>query len=84
MALSMKTIFTAFLLTFMLQLSLPVYANNAKISKQQAIKQAQQISPGRVLSVKLKGSVYQVKTLNSKGDVRVISIDAYTRKKSGR
>ena len=84
MALSMKTIFSALLFTLMLQLSAPVYANNAKISKQQAVRQAQQISPGRVLSVKLKGSVYQVKTLSSQGDVRIISIDAYGGKKSGK
>jgi len=64
--------------------STPLLADSAPISKQQAISKAQQQSPGRVLSVKLKGSVYQVKTLSPGGDVRVITIDANTGKVLGR
>lgn len=80
----MKLLFSAFFLTLVLMASTPLHADSAAISKQQAISTAQQVSPGRVLSVKLKGSVYQVKTLNSAGDVRVIRVDANTGKVLGR
>lgn len=80
---TVKPLFSAFFLALMLMLNLPAYAGPATISKQQAVSTAQQISPGRVLSVKLKGSVYQVKTLSASGEVRVISIDATSGKVSG-
>jgi len=80
----MKTIFTPFLICIILAVSAPAFADSASISKKQAVSIAQQVSPGKVLSVKLKGSTYQVKTLNSKGEVRVISINANNGKVSGR
>lgn len=79
----MKLLFSAFFLTLTLMFSPLLYAGSTSISKQQAISTAQQLNPGRVLSVKLKGSVYQVKTLSPSGDVRVISIDANTGKVLG-
>ncbi len=48
------------------------------ISKQQAASSAQQAHAGRVLSVKLKQSMYQVKILNPNGQVRVVHVDANT------
>ena len=48
------------------------------VTKQQAVKIAQQYYPGRVLAVKLKGNTYQVKTLNDRGEVRIIVVDAET------
>lgn len=78
-----KFIFSVFFLMSTLLLTQPAYADSSTISKQQAISAAQQASPGRVLSVKLKEDVYLVKTLNAKGDVRVISIDANTGKVVG-
>ncbi|MBT8118835.1 MAG: PepSY domain-containing protein [Gammaproteobacteria bacterium] len=50
------------------------------VTKQQAVKIAQQYYPGRVLAVKLKGNTYQVKTLNDRGEVRIIAVDAETGK----
>jgi len=50
------------------------------VSKQQAVKIAQQYYPGRVLAVKLEGNTYQVKTLNDRGEVRIIAVDAETGK----
>lgn len=46
------------------------------ISQQQAVSIAQQAYPGRVLAVKRKATVYQVKTLSDNGEVRIIQIDA--------
>lgn len=60
-------------------LSVPVHAappETAGISKQQAINIAQQRRPGKVLSVKLKGDRYRVKTLSYSGEVRIVVIDA--------
>jgi len=51
-------------------------ANAQVISKQQAMKIAQKTNPGRVLSIKLKQGAYQVKMLNTKGEVRIIQINA--------
>ena len=48
----------------------------AEISQQQAAQIAQQAFSGRVLSIKLSGNHYRVKLLNSKGQVRIISVDA--------
>jgi len=77
----MKKYITAILLTMMFSLTfLPgtmALAETAeRISKQQAVNIAQQSNPGRVLSVKLDGAVYRVKTLNEKGEVRIIVVDA--------
>ncbi len=56
------------------------YADEANsrqgITKQEAIGISQQAYPGRVLKVKRKGSVFNVKTLNSNGEVRIIKVDA--------
>lgn len=79
----MKSIFLIILLAFTLSLNLPVYAGPATISKQQAVNIAQKVNPGRVLSVKLKGATYKVKTLSRNGEVRVISIDANNGKVKG-
>lgn len=76
----MKTILFTLLqtltLALILSLNAPVYAAANGISKQQAVSIAQQVQPGRVLAVKRKGAVYRVKTLNDKGEVRIILIDA--------
>lgn len=80
----MKLTLSAFFLTLMLMLNVNAQADSAQISKQQAVTTAQEVSPGRVLSVKLKGSVYQVKTLSASGEVRVISIDANSGKVTGK
>ena len=84
----MKTIFSTSLLTFLrvtalvlgVALCLPAFAapesGAAGISQQQAVGIAQSVHPGRVLSVKQKGSVYRVKSLSSNGEVRIIVIDA--------
>ena len=88
----MKTIFSTSLLTSLLTLwrvpalvlgvalCLPAFAapesGAAGISQQQAVGIAQSVHPGRVLSVKQKGSVYRVKSLSSNGEVRIIVIDA--------
>ena len=77
----MKTILKNSLLGFTLALTLFTAAaalaeSEINVSKQQAVNIAQQYYPGRVLAVKLKGSIYQVKTLNDNGEVRTISVDA--------
>lgn len=59
--------------------SLAVAAEDG-ISKQQAVSIATGARPGKVLSVRRSGSVYRVKTLNDKGEVRVVVIDAGTGK----
>jgi len=48
------------------------------ISKQQAASSVQHAHQGRVLSVRLKQSVYQVKILSKNGQVRIINVDANT------
>ena len=62
-----------------LSMSMPAVAY-ADIGKKQAISIAQDVHPGRVLSVKqdtAKGvPVYRVKTLSAGGDVHIIVIDA--------
>lgn len=70
------------LLSLLLSAPLPAAAEN--ISKQRAVSIAQQVHPGRVLAVKMRGNTYRVKTLSSKGEVRIIVIDANSGKvKSG-
>jgi len=68
----LQTIILAMLLIF----NAPLQAAPEPIDKQQAVSIAQQTYPGRVLSVKLKDDIYQVKTLSEDGEVRVILIDA--------
>lgn len=67
---SIKTTLLVALLCF----STLLFASN--ISKQEASASAQQAYSGRVLSVKLKKATYKVKIINSKGQVRVIKVDA--------
>ena len=80
------TIFPPYLLLlFALLLGAPLPAAAENISKQQAVSIAQQVSPGRVLGVKMKGNTYRVKTLSKSGEVRIIVIDANSGKiKSGK
>ena len=79
-----KSIFSVCLLSLVMLFTSPAYANASGISKQQAVSIAQKANPGRVLSVKLKGDSYQVKTLSSSGEVRIISVNASSGKVSGR
>ena len=72
----MKTIFFSLFFTSMLFLNAPVYAEPRDISKQQAVDIATQRNPGRVLAVKFKSNVYQIKILNDSGKVQVIKVDA--------
>lgn len=67
---SLKTAFLVSTLCF----STLLFAST--ISKQEASASAQQAYSGRVLSVKLKKSTYKVKIINSKGQVRVIKVNA--------
>ena len=76
----MKTIFLSLLFISMLSLNTPVHAAPEGISKQEAVNIATQRHPGRVLAVKRKANVYQVKTLSDSGKVQVIRIDAKTGK----
>lgn len=83
----MKTItfppYIVLLFALLLVAPLPAAADN--ISKQQAVSIAQQVSPGRVLGVKMRGGSYRVKTLSTSGEVRIIVIDANSGKvKSGK
>lgn len=59
----------------LLLLSLPLHAEE-KINKQQAISIAQQANPGRVLAVKRNENTFDVKILNTNGEVRIIKINA--------
>lgn len=61
---------------FALLLGAPLHATAESISKQEAVNIAQQVSPGRVLAVKMQKGSYRVKTLNASGEVRIIVIDA--------
>ena len=76
----MKTILFSMLkattLVMLLVFNTALQAAPETIDKQQAVSIAQQTYPGRVLSVKLKDDIYQVKTLSEEGEVRVILIDA--------
>ena len=79
----MKKILKNSLLAFTLALTLfsgatALAEQEVNVSKQQAVNIAQQYYPGRVLAVKLKGNLYQVKTLNDSGEVRIITVDAET------
>ena len=76
----MKTILFSLLqattLVLLLVFNTALQAAPETIDKQQAVSIAQQTYPGRVLSVKLKDDIYQVKTLSEDGEVRVILVDA--------
>ena len=72
----MKKVFLSLSLMFFLFLNIPASVAGEGISEQQAISIAQQAFPGRVLSVKHQGDSYHVKTLNDRGEVRIIVIDA--------
>ena len=72
----MKTIFFPLFFISMLLLNTPVYAAPEGISKQEAVNIATQRHPGRVLAVKRKSNVYQVKMLSDSGKIQVIQIDA--------
>ena len=72
----MKTIFFSLLFISILLLNTQVQATAEDISKQEAVNIARQSFAGRVLAVKLKANVYQVKMLSDSGKVQVIRIDA--------
>ena len=74
----MKSIFFSLIFISMLLFNTLVQAAAAAeaISKQQAMNIATQNHAGRVLAVKLKGNVYQVKMLSDSGKVHIIRIDA--------
>jgi hypothetical protein len=72
----MKTIFISLIFISMLLFYMPVQAAPEGINKQQAMNIATQSHAGRVLAVKLKDNVYQVKMLSDSGKVQVIRIDA--------
>ena len=80
----MKMNFFSLLLILMLLVNTQVHAASEGISKQQAVNIATQSYPGRVLAVKRKADVYQVKMLSDSGKVQVIRVDANSGKiKSG-
>jgi len=56
-------------------MNISVQAAPDGISKQQAVDIVTQTYPGRVLGVKRKSDVFQVKILNDSGKVRVIQVD---------
>ena len=72
----MKTIFFSLFFISMLSFNTLVHAAPEGISKQQAVDIAMQSHAGRVLAVKRKANVYQVKILSDSGKVQVIRIDA--------
>ena len=80
----MKINFFSLFLISMLLVNTLVHAASEGISKQQAVNIATQSYPGRVLAVKRKADVYQVKMLSDSGKVQVIRVDANSGKiKSG-
>jgi hypothetical protein len=50
----------------------------AELTRDDAAAVAQRMSGGRVLSVEKAGSVWRVKVVTAKGEVRVILVDAAT------
>ena len=75
----MKTIFYFLFFISLLSLNSSVYAQTGDISKQEAVAIATKSNPGRVLSVKRKANVYQVKILSDSGKVRIIKVEAQNR-----
>ena len=71
----MKIFYLPLVLAFVCSIT-PLTASAESISQQQAVEIAQQQFPGRVLSVKRKGDIIQVKILSTDGEVRIIKIDA--------
>ena len=71
----MKTILFSLFFISMLLFNTLLHAAPEGISKQQAVNIATQSYPGRVLAVKRKDDVYQVKILSDSGKVQVIRID---------
>ena len=72
----MKTIFFSLFIISMLLFNTLTHAAAEGISKQQAVSIATQSHAGRVLAVKRKANVYQVKILSDSGKVQVIRVDA--------
>ena len=70
----MKTFIFPLFLSMLLLLATPQLAL-AEVSKEEAVSTAQQVHPGRVLSVKREGSVYRVKILSESGEVRVVLVE---------
>ena len=80
----MKIFISYLYLLPLLVLSSNIHSAPASISQQQAVSIAQQVHPGRVLSVKQGENTYRVKTLLSSGEVKIILIDVQSGKvKSG-
>jgi len=80
----MKTILFSLFFVLVMLLNTAAYAERSAINKQQAVAIATQNYPGRVLAVKLKAEVYQIKILSDNGKVRVVKVDASSgRIKSG-
>jgi hypothetical protein len=75
MAFFMKNTLLTLLLSLLLITSTPLFAAPQGVSKQQAVSTAQQVHPGRVLSVKREGGVYRVKILSDSGEVRVVLVE---------
>ena len=75
----MKKLLLPALLAFLFLMSAVAQAD---IGKQEAVSIAQKVYPGRVLSVKQvqsnQGPVYEVKTLSTGGDVKIVVVDANT------
>ena len=59
----------------LMMLAAPAWAD---VSRDDAAAAAQRASGGRVLSVEKSGSVWRVKVVTVKGEVRVILVDAAT------
>ena len=70
----MKTFIFPLFLSMLLLLATPQLAL-AEVSKEEAVSTAQQVHPGRVLSVKREGSVYRVKILSESGEVRIVLVE---------
>ena len=70
----MKSFIFPLFLSMLLLIATPQLAL-AEVSKDEAVSTAQQVHPGRVLSVKREGSVYRVKILSESGEVRVVLVE---------
>jgi uncharacterized membrane protein YkoI len=75
MAFFMKNTVLTLFLSLLLITNAPLITAAEGVSKQQAVTTAQQVHPGRVLSVKREGSVYRVKILSDSGEVRVVLVE---------
>ena len=70
----MKTFIFPLFLSLIMLIATPQLAL-AEVSKDEAASTAQQVHPGRVLSVKREGSAYRVKILSESGEVRVVLVE---------